>query len=298
MPHSDADRITLPSHRIAPNTPITDSPQSASQTNLDFDDLLPARFSPYRISPKPNRAARRRASRAIALALAISLSTVIPAVRPALALTVFDPLNYQENVLAAVRALEQINIQVRQLQNQAQALMRMEQNLHRLGATMSPDLQRSLADIQTRLQDGEGLALKLRDTEAGFAQLYPKDLASALSTDDQLRTVKSRWNEEYAALKRSALLQGQIADGIGRDTRLLDDAMTRSRAAAGALDVTQAGNELTGLHVKQTLQLQGLIAAQYRSDTLGRARDLALAGEARQRFKTFLGTANAYKRSP
>ena len=37
-------------------------------------------------------------------------------------LTVFDPLNYQQNLLTAARTLEQINNQVRQLQNQAQVL--------------------------------------------------------------------------------------------------------------------------------------------------------------------------------
>ena len=55
-------------------------------------------------------------------------------------LTVFDPSNLQQNLnlLSATRALEQINNQVRQLQNQALMLLRMDQNLVRLGATISP----------------------------------------------------------------------------------------------------------------------------------------------------------------
>ena len=44
-------------------------------------------------------------------------------------LTVFDPANYQENLLSAARALEQINNQVRQLQGQVLMLQRMDQNL-------------------------------------------------------------------------------------------------------------------------------------------------------------------------
>ena len=265
---------------------------------LGIDDLLPERLSPYRVSPKPNRAARRKASRSIATAVALSILAGLAQPRPATALTVFDPLNYQENVLSAVRAMEQINNQVRQLQNEAQALLRMDQNLHRLGATISPDLQRSLADIQSRLREGEGLALKLRETEAGYARIYPHEAATALSADDLLRNAKSRWDEEYASLKRSAFLQGQIIDSIGSDSRLLDDALTRSRSASGALDVTQAGNELSALGVKQSLQLQSLLAAQARTLTLNRARDLATEDEARQRFKSFVGTGQAYTRSP
>jgi type IV secretion system protein VirB4 len=277
------------------NEPITPPPV---HLRLGIDDLLPERLSPYRVSPKPNRAARRKASRNIATAVALSILAGLAQPRPATALTVFDPLNYQENVLSAVRAMEQINNQVRQLQNEAQALLRMDQNLQRLGTTISPDLQRSLADIQARLREGEGLALKLRDTEAGYAKIYPREAASALSTDDLLRNAKSRWDEEYASLKRSALLQGQIIDSIGSDSRLLYDALSRSRSASGALDVTQAGNELSALGVKQSLQLQSLLAAQARTETLNRARDLATEDEARQRFKSFVGSGQAYARSP
>jgi P-type conjugative transfer protein TrbJ len=219
-------------------------------------------------------------------------------VSPALAqLTVFDPANYSQNLLTATRALEQITNQVRQLQNQVLMLQRMDQNLVRLGSTISPDLQRTLGDIQTQLRAGEGIALRLQSTQSGYDQLFPRQVSSGLSTDDVLRNAQSRWNEEYAAFRRAALLQGQIADGIDTDTRLLGDAMARSRNAAGALEVTQAGNELTGLNVKQALALESLLAAQHRALTVSRARDLATEDEARQRFKTFIGTGSAYTAS-
>jgi P-type conjugative transfer protein TrbJ len=212
-------------------------------------------------------------------------------------LTVFDPLNYQENLLSAARALEQINNQVRQLQAQAQMLLRMDQNLQRLGATISPDLQRMLSDIQTQLRTGDGIALRLQATQSGYDRLFPREVSASLSTDDVLRNAKSRWDEEYAALRRAALLQGQIADSVDSDVRLLGDAMARSKDAAGALEVAQAGNELAGLSVKQSLQLQSLLVAQQRAEAFARARDLATEDEARQRFKSFVGTGSAYSAS-
>ena len=111
-----------------------------------------------------------------------------------------------------------------------------------------------------------------------------------------LRNAQQRWEEQYASLRRAALLQGQIGDGIDIDSRLLSQAMDRSRLANGALEVAQAGNELSGLSVKQALALQSLLAAQHRADTLTRARDVASEEEARQRFKTFLGSGSAYSR--
>lgn len=216
---------------------------------------------------------------------------------PSLALTVFDPSNFQQNLLSAARALEQINNQIRSLQNQAEVLLRMDQNLASLGTTISPDLQRTLADIQTQVQAGEGIALRLRETQNSYDENFPGQVSAALSSDDVLRNATTRWEEEYAAFKRSALVQGQIADSMETDARLLGDALASSRNAVGALEAAQAGNELTGLSVKQSIALQGLLTVQARAETLTRARDLATEEEARQRFKSFVGTGSAYTAS-
>lgn len=235
--------------------------------------------------------ALRRSLIAVPVAVGLLASFVS---RSAAQLTVFDPANYQENLLSAVRALEQINNQVRQLQNQVLMIQRMDQNLVRLGSSLSPDLQRTLSDIQAQLRAGEGIALRLQATQSGYEQLFPRQVSTALSSDDVLRNAATRWDEEYASLKRAALLQGQIADSVDADMLLLRDAMTRSLGAVGSLEATQAGNELTGLAVKQSLALHSLLSAQHRADTLAKARDLATEAEARQRFKSFVGAGSAY----
>lgn len=230
--------------------------------------------------------------------LPVAVSMLVSCVpRSAAQLTVFDPANFQENLLTSARALEQINNQVRQLQAQAQMLLRMDQNLLRLGSTISPDLQRTLADIQTQLRAGEGIAMRLQATQSGYERLFPREVSASISNDEVLRNAKSRWDEEYAALRRAAFLQGQVTDNVDGDARLLADAMARSTNAAGALEVAQAGNELTGLSVKQALQLQSLLAAQQRAEAFARARDLSTEDEARQRFKSFVGTGAAYSAS-
>jgi P-type conjugative transfer protein TrbJ len=226
--------------------------------------------------------------------VAIALSSCVS--RSAAQLTVFDPVNYQENLLSATRALEQINNQVRQLQAQAQMLARMDLNLVRLGGTISPDLQRTLTAIQGQLQQGNGIALNLQATQGAYERLFPREVTASLSSDVVLRNAQLRWQEQYDSLKRAALLQGQIGDGSDSDSRLLTQVMDRSRLASGALEVAQAGNELSGLGIKQALALQSLLAAQHRADTLARARDLASEAEARHRFKTFVGTGSAYSR--
>jgi P-type conjugative transfer protein TrbJ len=203
--------------------------------------------------------------------------------------TVFDPVNYQQNLVAGARALAQINNQLRQLQGDAEMLARMEQNLTRLTGSISPELKGALTAIQNELNQGTAIALRLKATEESYEQLFPREIARALSDDNGLRLAQQRWQQEYASLERAARLQGQIGDAITTDSGLLAQTMDRSRAANGALEVAQAGNELSALAVKQALTLQGLLAAQQRSETLKSARDLAGEEEARQRFKVFLG---------
>jgi type IV secretion/conjugal transfer VirB4 family ATPase len=192
-----------PAMPMAPQPPEL----ASSEPGSDDTDRLPERLSPYRIGQRPNRAARRRAARGITTTLVLAVLLAATADRTkAQGLVVFDAANYQQNLLTAVRALEQINNQVRQLQSQTQMVLRMDLNLQRLGTTIAPDLQRSLTDIQSRLREGEGLALRTSETEAAYERLFPRQLAATLSSDDVLRNARTRWDEEHASLRRAALL--------------------------------------------------------------------------------------------
>ncbi|MEQ1612994.1 MAG: P-type conjugative transfer protein TrbJ [Hyphomicrobiaceae bacterium] len=228
--------------------------------------------------------------------LGLIAAAAIVCTAPANALTVFDPLNYQQNLLTAARSLDQIQNQIRQLESEAAQLMRMDRNLQSLSGTISPDLQSTLSQLRTRLGEGDALALKVQETDAAYARLYPTSFSATLSGDELTRAAKSRWDETYAGFRRSALIQGQVADSAETDARLLDQILTRSNGSVGALQATQAGNELSALHVKQSLQLQTLLAAQTRAETTDRARTLVAQQQARDQFKSFLGDGRAYTR--
>lgn len=211
-------------------------------------------------------------------------------------LTVFDPANYQQNLLSALRALDAVNNQVRQLRNEAQMLLRMDRHLRSLPGSISPQLSRVLSEMQRQVASGDAIALKVQETDAAFERLFPKTFAATLPSDDILRQARSRWDETHAAFKRAALLQGQITESTTADGRLLTDILSRSEASVGALQAAQAGNELAALHVKQALQLQTLLAAQTRAETMDRSRAVLAQQEARQQFKTFMGDGRAYTR--
>jgi P-type conjugative transfer protein TrbJ len=172
----------------------------------------------------------------------------------------------------------------------------MDRHLQSLPGSISPQLSQVLSEMQRQVASGDAIALKVHQTDAAFERLFPKTFAATLSSDDILRQAHSRWEETHAAFKRASLLQGQIAESTTADGLLLTDILSRSEASVGALQATQAGNELAALHVKQALQLQTLLAAQTRAETMDRSRAVLAQEEARRQFKTFMGDGRAYTR--
>jgi hypothetical protein len=86
---------------------------------------------------------------------AVAMLSYVP--RAVSQLAVFDSPNYGQNLLTSLRALEQINNQVRQLQNQVQIIVRMDQNLRALGPTISkPSAPVPLARGRARRDDCRG----------------------------------------------------------------------------------------------------------------------------------------------
>ena len=179
----------------------------------------------------------RRHRRRPTLAAVIALSTGISAA-DAQGLAVFDPLNYQQNLLTAVRALESLQNQVRLLQGQAQQLLRMDLNLQPLRGGIGGDLQSTLAQLRARIGEGDALALKVRETDAALERLYPGRFSEALSNDELVRAARSRWEEAHASFRRAAALQAQVGETIDGDGQLLGRrpaafAVGRRRTAGG-----------------------------------------------------------------
>lgn len=226
--------------------------------------------------------------------LALGIVISVTPLSPANGGTVYDPWNYSKNILTASRSLIAINQQLTQLRNEAQALLKMDLNLEKLTSTISPELSRTLDEIKSLMNQANAIAMRVSQTDQAMQQLFPNEFSASLSTDDVIRQSKMRWQETLAAYKRAASLQAKVTENSEVDANLLSTLMARSRSSVGGLQATQAGNELTALGVKQSLQLQQMIAAQYRAETLERSRRISSEEEARVRFKSFLGTKHAY----
>ena len=122
-------------------------------------------------------------TRVLSVSLAAALSVSLLAVQPASALTVFDPSNFVQNTLTAVRTLEQINNQINQLQNEAQMLMNQARNLTKLDFNIVNRLRSTLATTERLIAEAQGLAYDMQSMDATFSRLYPEQYAATMSGD-------------------------------------------------------------------------------------------------------------------
>ena len=242
----------------------------------------------------------KRVSKMITLACATALSVggtfAIP-LAPAAAIPVFDATNYTQNLLQAARALEQINHQIQSLQNEATMLQNMARNLERIDF---PQLQRvtsSLRQIDQLMGEARGIGFKVDQLEERFRSAFPGSVDRAVKNDVRAAEAKARLDSAMAGFRHSMTVQADVVSNIRDDAQLLSELSRRSEGAVGSLQAQQATNQLLALSTKQQLQLQTMMAAEFREASTERARRAQAEAEARAATRRFLGTGKAYGRS-
>ena len=207
------------------------------------------------------------------------------AAQPALAQRiVFDPSNYVQNTLTAIRTLEQINNQIKQLQNDAR-------NLASLPFNAVGRLRANLATTQRLIAQAKGLAYELATMDRDFARLYP---AATGSGDQMYRDAQERWKNTLQGLQTTLRMQAQASQNLGEDEGVLADLVSQSQSAVGALQAMQATNQLLALQAKQSIQVQRLQITQDRAASLELARQTAAAERGREVTRRFMGTGTPY----
>ncbi len=208
--------------------------------------------------------------------------------------TVFDPTNYSQNLLTAARSLTQINNQIRSLQNQAQSLINQAKNLTRIDFPELPAITQTLQQIDRLMGQAQGITFKVDNLDQQFRALFPRDLNSALSSSAQVIAAKARLDTSMAAYQQTMGVQAEVVTNLQADAQTLNTIVARSQGAEGALQAQQATNQLLALAAKQQFQIQNLMAAQFRAQSIEQARRAQGESDARAATKKFLGTGSAY----
>jgi len=207
---------------------------------------------------------------------------------------VVDPTNLVQNILTAARALEQINNQIRSLQNEAQMLQNDAKNLTSLDFSSLAQLRSTLATTSQLIQQGQGLAFNVSQMQAQFARLYPTAYTAATSGSQMALDAAQRWTNSLEALRTSTQIQSQAVQNFASDEQTLTDLVNQSQSAQGALQATQATNQLLALQSRQAIQAQQLELTQHRAAAMEQARQVAVQARAAEVRRRFQGDGTPY----
>ena len=209
-------------------------------------------------------------------------------------LAVVDSTNYAQNMLQAARALEQINHQVQSLQNEAAMLENMGRNLKTFDFPELQQISSALKKIDGLMNEAQAIGFKPGAIDESFRMMFPQAVAGALSTDRRVADAKVRLTAAMESFRHSMNVQAEVVSNIQSDSELLGDLAGRSQSSVGALQAQQAANQLLALSAKQQLQLQDLLAAEFRSQAIERASRAQSEADARAATAHFLGSGRAY----
>ena len=226
------------------------------------------------------------------LSIPMALSPIVAT--PAHAIIVFDPSNYAQNVIQAARALQQITNQITSLQNEAQMLINQAKNLASLPYSSLQQLQQSVSRTQQLLNQAQNIAYDVKQIDQAFQTKYGNVSMSA--SDQQLvADARSRWQNTVGGLQDAMKVQATVVGNIDTNRTEMSRLVGASQGATGALQATQAGNQLLALQAQQLADLTAVVAANGRAQALSDAERAAAAEQGREQRRRFLTPGAGYQ---
>ena len=232
---------------------------------------------------------------AVALTLAVPVALSPMLASPAHAQwVVYDPSNFAQNVLTAARTLEQINNQITSLQNEAQMLINQARNLASLPYSSLQQIQQSVQRTQQLLGQAQNIAFDVQRIDQAFQQQYGN--VSLTATEQQLvADARSRWENTVGGLQDAMRVQAGVVGNIDTNRAEMSALVGQSQGATGALQATQAGNQLLALQSQQLSDLIAVISANGRADALTEAERATAAEQGRIQRERFLTPGSGYQ---
>ena len=180
------------------------------------------------------------------------------------------------------------------MQNQARSLLNQAKNLTTIDFPELQALTQTLQQVDRLMGQAQGIRLQVSGLDQQFHQLFPQSFGQALRMNDQVVAARSRLDTAMSAYQHTMTVQAQVAENVTADAQTLSSLVAKSQGAEGSLQAQQATNQLLALSAKQQFQIQNVMAAQFRAETIERARQTQAQIDAQAATKKFLGSGTAY----
>lgn len=182
---------------------------------------------------------------------------------PAQAVPVYDAANHTQNILTAVRALEQITNQIEQIQNQIHQIENQALMLESIGADYAGSLTNLANKTKQYMNASEAIAFNLTQINQDFAELYPEDWSGG-EWDAMMQTVEHQRRANAEAARTAMRVASRIQSNNDSRRQSVSNAKAASQSAVGQTQALQATNQLLAVLTEQIADLTALIEAQGR----------------------------------
>ena len=217
------------------------------------------------------------------------------------AIVVFDPSNFGQNILSAIRALVSNLNEARMIANQVISLANEAKNLTALPFDIIQEFSSQFNDLFSAVGSVDGLMQNLSTLQSKFESLYPDFSAiydpisrSSMAADVE-KWIKTTREMVLGASKTGA----QVLQSLPSTQAQLDRLMSDSQGAVGILQATQAGNQIAGTISGNLISLNAQLATYTQAHTAYLMQMNGAAAAARNRMDHVLdGWAQPYQGNP
>jgi len=220
--------------------------------------------------------------------------TALP-VQPAQAQwVVFDPSNFSQNVLTALRTLQSNVNDVQKIANQIQQLNHEIQNLQTLPPSVSGPLLANYVSAWTQMGNTfssiNGLASNVGALTTNYNATFPARAGTTLSTTQVLGQLQAYLTQARTSYQGVYQQSGEVMASLPQAQANLSAALAASSGASGNLDALQAQThviaQVAGLLMQQNAQIAAMNQAEstwlnQQMEAADTARILAQQSEAR-----------------
>jgi P-type conjugative transfer protein TrbJ len=196
--------------------------------------------------------------------LGLALGLVLSCTATSRALVVYDPTNYLQNLKTAVSAAQMLVNQAKQLRNDLLNLTNLDNTL---SANNLARIKGNLAELVALQKNITGLVWDYRQMQQAWDSVY-RDFGyyNGLSGAAYANQANTLLNQTNRAIYDAMKAQGLTAQ-IGDDAANLEQLLTASQSAPGALAAAQAGNQIAGVQAQQLMRMETVMAASYRAES-------------------------------
>jgi len=208
---------------------------------------------------------------------------------------VFDATNFSQNVLTAARELQQIQNEVTSLQNEAQMLINQARNLTSLPYSSLQQLTSTIQRTQQLLSQAQGVVYNVGNIQSQFQSLYPNGYTGSTSSTQLIANAQARWQNTLSGYQDALKTQATVVGNLNTTQTQVSALVSSSQGATGALQATQAGNQLLALQSQQLADVTALLAAQGRALSLQGAQTVSGQEQAHEQLQRFLTPGAGYQ---